>query len=305
MLEPPTRRALTSVPAARRLWLPWALRRRRAVEEMTRRSALLLGPRTTLVDLGRPWARYAGGEIANLATDAPIWQFWASGPDDAPPLVRACLASVDAHRGRRERIVLTASNYRDYVNLPEAVESRRDSLGWTHFSDVLRLALLEAHGGIWIDATVLLSGPLAPVTTEQPLFMFTRPEDPCLCATWFIASAPGHPLIRALRSILVDYHRHHDEIIDYFLMHHLFETLVTVNPRLREIWESVPVVDYNSPIHDLQWVLGQPAAEVPVADMIARSWLHKLSWKVEPDAGAAPSVQDWIVAHPEAYGVPT
>ena len=36
----------------------------------------------------------------------------------------------------------------------------------THFSDIIRMALLSKYGGYWIDSTYLVTSPLTKVNTS-------------------------------------------------------------------------------------------------------------------------------------------
>ena len=60
----------------------------------------------------------------------------------------------------------------------------------THFSDILRCALLTRHGGIWADVTCYSAQPLAPLfqATRHRFFAYTR-ADVYLLSSWFILSA--------------------------------------------------------------------------------------------------------------------
>lgn len=45
------------------------------------------------------------------------------------------------------------------------------------FSDWLRLALLAKHGGVWLDATLLLTAPLQSLVNESATFSGVHLED--------------------------------------------------------------------------------------------------------------------------------
>ena len=45
------------------------------------------------------------------------------------------------------------------------------------FSDWLRLALLAKHGGVWLDATLLLTAPLQYLVNESATFSGVHLED--------------------------------------------------------------------------------------------------------------------------------
>ena len=57
--------------------------------------------------------------------------------------------------GDHRVIILTEDNYKQYVNIPEWLEEKKNKgvISRTHFSDVLRLTLLSHYGGLWLDST--------------------------------------------------------------------------------------------------------------------------------------------------------
>jgi len=79
----------------------------------------------------------------------PIWQYWAQGVDQAPPVVKACLRSVARQKGERELVVLDDKTVGDYVDLPGHVWDKRPRqlMNSQHFANFIRLSLLARHGG--------------------------------------------------------------------------------------------------------------------------------------------------------------
>ena len=108
-----------------------------------------------------------------------IWQYWGQGADapDLPEVVRIGFASVDHFAGDYQVIRLSDATVRDYIDLPEFVwEKMRTNKAFnrTFFSDLLRVALLATYGGVWLDATILLSTPLPEAYTKADFFAFQR-----------------------------------------------------------------------------------------------------------------------------------
>jgi 2-polyprenyl-3-methyl-5-hydroxy-6-metoxy-1,4-benzoquinol methylase len=168
----------------------------------------------------------------------------------------------------------------------------------THFSDILRLHLLAEHGGTWIDATVMLSSPRPKVLEGLPFFAFTRPEDPFLLSSWYLQCQPGDQLMGAWRNLLVDYWTEHDDLTDYFVLHHLFEALMTLDPEARRRWVDTPVLSYEGP-HRLQGILDRPFSAELVEEVLASEWIHKLTYKARGEARAEErmeTVLDHLVA---------
>ena len=75
-----------------------------------------------------------------------------------PDVAKACLNSIKMHADRHPVIVITEANHGDYVDLPDYIRTKvkQGKISLTHLSDILRMALLAKHGGIWIDSTVLI-----------------------------------------------------------------------------------------------------------------------------------------------------
>ena len=113
-----------------------------------------------------------------------IWTYWHAGEAAAPPIVRRCIARFrDLHPGWAVRCVEERTLH---VHLPDDPLLRRDATttGGGHHgrwwdlenpaarSDYVRLALLARHGGVWLDASVLLLRPL----TDGPCFLLEDPD---------------------------------------------------------------------------------------------------------------------------------
>jgi hypothetical protein len=88
-----------------------------------------------------------------------VFQYWEQGFENAPSLVKACINSVKLNLGDMKHVFLDSTNLRDWVTVPESVLLARDSghLNSANFADYLRASLLSKYGGIWLDATCLVT----------------------------------------------------------------------------------------------------------------------------------------------------
>lgn len=110
-----------------------------------------------------------------------IWQYWGQGieSEKLPAVVQLCFDSVTQYSEEYEVIRLTDTNINEYVDLDHSVWERyikyKDA-GYkaAFFSDVLRVALLSCYGGIWLDATVLMTGSIPQECTSLPFFAYQR-----------------------------------------------------------------------------------------------------------------------------------
>jgi hypothetical protein len=245
---------------------------------MRRRSALDLDDRQAMLAFAAALALPRWRARPGYRT-GPVWQYWHAGPDRAPDLVRRCTDSVARAFGDRPVVLLDDRSLAGLVALPPWVTERREAIGPTHYSDILRCALLAEHGGTWIDATVLMTGPPPAWVDGAPFFAFTRPGDPHLFSSWYLRAQPGHPIVVALRDMLFDYWRVSSVQRHYFQLHAMFEAAVTLHRSLRRRWVASPHADFGPP-HALQEALAHPDDAAQVAAARAGSWVHKLTWKV-------------------------
>ena len=88
-----------------------------------------------------------------------IWFLWLQGLSSAPDIIKMCL-----HSWRRENpdwnvVVLDETNLDQYTDiLLDAEIKSRLSANW--YADLIRLDLLNKHGGVWVDATCYCIQPL-------------------------------------------------------------------------------------------------------------------------------------------------
>lgn len=251
---------------------------------------------------------------ASAAARTHLWQYWGQGAEAAPPLVRACLASVSRHCGDCEIHVLDDRTLHDYVTIPPHILQRLDSgaMDRTHFSDYLRTCLLLQYGGIWLDASVYLSGPLPAAMREAAFFIYQSPlfhsfaslppfvsrphlSPPpgtafpppyLLCGSnWCIAAACGCRLPLLLRRLLEAYWQRNNRLLDYFLFHYLMTWLLYRDRGCAELFLSMPSLS-NIPPHLMQAQLPRPYNPQLDAAIRAATSVHKLTYKLETAPGA-------------------
>ena len=221
-----------------------------------------------------------------------IWQYWAQGYEDVPPLVRECLSSVEKFAAGYTLVRLTDANLSEYIDLPEFVQNRRHSYARAHFADLLRLMLLRVYGGIWMDATILLSGPLPEPWADAGFFVFRRdPGEPnrrywrntyAYYFSWtpgfrvnmlnsFIVARRGNRTVSELCDLLLLWWRDHDALPDYFFFQILFDVY--------GCREDFPLVS-DTLLHYLQQSMNDPAFQLMTREEILTSIpVHKLTYK--------------------------
>lgn len=89
-----------------------------------------------------------------------IWILWLQGFDRAPQIVGACVRSWEAQNHGWKVVKLTADNLAEYVDGASLAAFRALELTPPKFANLIRLYLINHHGGVWADATSYCARPL-------------------------------------------------------------------------------------------------------------------------------------------------
>lgn len=214
----------------------------------------------------------------------PIYFYWAQGMSNLPEVVRLCRRRLLDRAG--DRVVELDDTTADrLVSLPPDIEQR--GIAPTHRSDLLRLQLLNRYGGSWLDATCLVRDDPTPQLQQlrQPSGWFCFAKRRTTLATWLMSSVPGHPIPRMLYAALVTYWRHHERLGHYFALHYLFEALTRLDTEFARLWEQTPRLGSREAFA-LRWNQAAPYEPDRYREMLAASFVHKLTWKYPPEQAA-------------------
>ena len=215
-----------------------------------------------------------------------IWQYWDTGLENAPEIIKACMASVDKYKGDIERVILTKDNIKDYVNIPDYIYEKRDKgiISQANFSDILRTYLLSEYGGCWIDATVYLTEPLPQYIKESELFVLQNDEekdfDGLNMASYFISSCGNSIILDKLRKFLALYWKVNDFKFNYFAFLHAFTMFSKSSEENKKEWDSM----YKHSFLDAQVMqdkLLEPFNEEEFEKLKQLSPIHKLTYKTK------------------------
>ncbi|KHD77090.1 hypothetical protein MB27_13370 [Actinoplanes utahensis] len=212
--------------------------------------------------------------------DQPIFVYWAQGFEAAPPVVRACLAALRRSNGPVH--ALSRADIGAYVDVPEDLAAALDG-DHIHFSGLLRMALLEKFGGIWVDATCLVSEPLRPhvdrALAKSSMFAFNY-TGPYL-SNWFLASRRDSYVMHLWRAASFLWWEKRGEGLDPLLHHHIFEMLHRLDDRFRAEWDDGLRLNATPP-HALQSVMLRPYEPEMFQTIMEGAFVHKLRIPTEP-----------------------
>ncbi|MBR4642206.1 MAG: capsular polysaccharide synthesis protein [Selenomonadaceae bacterium] len=234
--------------------------------------------------------------------DYQIYFCWLQGEENLPPIIRCCYNSLKQNAGHYKIVFIDEQNFSKYVDLPPHVldKFKAGKITRTHFSDILRVNLLERYGGLWLDATILVTEPLEnhkdfwqmPYFTQKyyhdknPLNPFVKFFNCYISyARWagFIqgAAVRHNPLFVFEKEFLNDYWRDFDELIDYVLIDFTMDLAYENIPFVRKEFDAVPI--NNAETWTLSRHLNEPYAAYPFDRILQGNFLNKLNWKSQID----------------------
>lgn len=190
----------------------------------------------------------------NLEKKKIIWQYWGQGwkYEELPDIVKLCYKSIEKYKGDYTVIRLDNKNLCEYVSFPEFVKEKlkNGNMSYTHFSDLLRLGLLNLYGGVWLDATILLTAPLNDYigfnSEEKEYFIFQRTDEEKEHKKWekinsdyfswdkrnkvkmlssIIFSEKNNKIIRILLELMLIFWKNENKIPHYFFFQILYTEL--------------------------------------------------------------------------------
>jgi hypothetical protein len=217
--------------------------------------------------------------------DNKIWICWLQGEKNAPDIVKACINSVRRNKpNNMEIIILTSENLKNFIKIPDYVleKFKNGIIDGTHFSDIIRVAILAKHGGIWIDSTVFLTGKVPQQILKSNFFAFHANFHGYNSNNWFLRSKyPSNTIIIAMRNFHYEYWKNEDKVFDYFMYHFYFDTMIAKNKLIREEWEKVPLFwDYDCYDFGDVYLLEKYDKKI-FNDIVKKSTIHKLKYKYD------------------------
>lgn len=222
----------------------------------------------------------------SVGNKKPVWILWLQGFDQAPKIVKVCLCSVKKVLSEDEQLfLLDKDNLFDYIDLPEYIIQKWQEgiIDHTHFSDVIRLRLLNTYGGVWIDATVYFTDSKLPdYIKDSRLFMYSYVLDwrvsRCLgiAANWLIAAEPANKIVVLLEILLNEYWKQENVLLDYNIFHILLALAAECFP---DEWGRVEKV-LRDPSHLLCGELFHQFDRERFEHIKRMTGVHKLSYKM-------------------------
>lgn len=211
-----------------------------------------------------------------------IWICWFQGIENSPDVIKQCYLSVRKYSTKKV-VLITEQNYKKYTNLPDYIIKKYEKgvINKTHFSDILRVELLSRHGGIWIDASVMLTAKLPDFITNSELFFFQKCKpgkngNGVFISSWLISAKSNNNIILKTRDLIFEYWKKKNYLMDYFLFHIFFCIACEHYP---QDYEKVSKMDNSAP-HYLQMEFANMFSKNRYQEILRKSEVHKLTYKI-------------------------
>ena len=234
-------------------------------------------------------------KLSGLNTPLPqkeilAWTCWWQGEEQAPAMVRACLASQRRNlpEGVRQ-IIITEDNCKEYLSLPEHItEKVKDGrISLTTLSDIIRAALLYKYGGFWMDSTLYVCKKLGAEILDHPIYTRNLPETQyctdAMWSGWFLYAKPGNKLFAFLMESFFYYFSVHDRIRYYFMVDYIIAIACNTFPEVEKQLKAVPY--NNEGAQELVKHLWEPYDEGQMEEYIKNTSVQKLTYKFEDKEG--------------------
>ncbi len=168
-------------------------------------------------------------------------------------------------------------------------------------SDVIRLHLLDRHGGVWADATTYCLRPLDDWVHEamsSGFFAFYRPGLGRLLSTWFLAADPSSTIVHQWRLAADRYWTGRDERDHYFWVHILFGRLYEQDPQIRALWDATLKISADGPHCAMPYeksLLHPPSERMQAVVNDAETPLLKLTHKLDWPQSLQGTLAGWLI----------
>lgn len=221
----------------------------------------------------------------NIQDDSPIWVYWHQGFNDAPPIVKKAYSSILQFAGNHKVIALDKNNISEYAKFPDYIYDKLHSgnITLTHFSDLLRMALLSEWGGFWIDSTILLSDSLPHYDTpfysiKNNVYNPRHVNGGNMWSAFFIGTGRKNAVAKYILDLFLSYWKKEDCLIDYFLVDYSIAIAYYKFDEFRKVIDRNPVD--NPDVCKMANMLNQKFDEKTWTEIYHSQVIHKLSWKL-------------------------
>lgn len=211
------------------------------------------------------------------------WTMWWQGEKAAPDIVKACWNSQRKNLPEGVQLrILTKDNFRKYIDIPDYILDKYQSglILPAHLSDIVRCCLLYKYGGVWLDSTILMCGPMPRECMDYSLYTRTtfgrEFNAKAVWAIWFLCAHRGEKLFRFVMEAYFYYFKHYDRIKYYLTTDYLIGIACNLFPDICGRLNQIPYNNIKAMV--LGRHLDEPYDEESYKEYTEDTFIQKLTW---------------------------
>ena len=217
-----------------------------------------------------------------------IWVFWAQGEENAPDIVKLCLRSIRKHAGDATVHVLTKETVRDYIEIPDYMwkQYEQGHMTLAFLTDYMRISLLQKYGGLWLDATILVTKDIPDYVFQNSFFSLHTPYEKTIFVNdnkvhcYVMGGRKGFSLFEYIKDSVETYWKTHDYMVDYYLIDYTIMFGYKTNPEIRKVIDSLEYTP--SSLYQIIDEINDPLDEERLLKVEEENIFSKLNWRITP-----------------------
>lgn len=212
-----------------------------------------------------------------------IWTFWYQGADQAPDIVKKCFDQMKKMFSDYQLVIIDKNTISQYYQFNECIKTKLDngSITLTHFSDLLRMHLLDTYGGYWIDSTIFVSEVPFTNNTFYTIKNVDKKTMNVSIGRWtaFMLGGNNPKLYHFASLVFQEYWKHYDMLIDYFLVDYVIDIAYRNVVEVKDNVDLVRNTDKN--VFEVRDNLNRIVSDEEFEELIYSNQLHKLTYKMK------------------------
>ena len=228
---------------------------------------------------------YENKENEDGIRDNNIWICWLQGEDDMPEIVQTCIQSVKKYASEDVKIhFITAENVGQFIHIPDYIirKVNKGIISLTHLSDIIRNELLYRYGGLWLDATIFVSGKIPIYLFEKSFYSICIEGGGVYYGlfTSFLYGGQKHsPLFRKMLDFFYEYWKQHNRLIEGHWMNLWLAILYKHYQQVRK--EIAQNSSDNNRIEELVKHINEPFDFKKWEELTDHQVFHKMNWRLK------------------------
>ena len=204
-----------------------------------------------------------------------VWTMWLQ--EDIPEICDICIRSIKKYYP--EVVLITEKNISQYIKINNIIlqKYKCGKIKPAHFSDYIRMCLLDKYGGLWIDSTCFLTQNIPDEIWDYEFFVLKN-DKTSEFSNYFIYSDSNQYITRIMKTFLEKYWIKEDEEPYYYFFHLFMKLLIKHDKKVKEIWDKIP--DSSELNQKLLWQnLFKNYNEAVYEKLKNENYLYKLTYR--------------------------